>query len=141
MKIFEEIIEASAKVADQVAKVAGEYIDKGKDKITKLSLENDMSKAQRQLGALVYVMHKTGENNPELLEQYISDVARIELQLATFKEEEDEQEESCCDNQAKACPICGTELGCCDMFCRACGAKIEEKGQPQPAEEQPKTEE
>ncbi|MEG1049318.1 MAG: zinc ribbon domain-containing protein [Oscillospiraceae bacterium] len=133
MKILEDFIETSAKVADQVAKVAGEYIDKGKDKISVMSLESDLAKAQRQLGALVYVLHKTGEQNEELLDKYIEDVARIELLIANLKAAEaqntayTQSEEDCtCGGQiTKECPQCGAEIGCCDGFCRACGAKIE----------------
>ena len=49
MNIFDNLLESSAKVADKVAKVTSECIDKGKDKINELSLENDLSKAQKQL--------------------------------------------------------------------------------------------
>ncbi|MEG0020031.1 MAG: hypothetical protein RR846_05060 [Oscillospiraceae bacterium] len=134
MKILEDFIETSAKVADQVAKVAGEYIDKGKDKISVMSLENDLAKAQRQLGALVYVLYKTGEQNEELLNKYIEDVARIELLIANLKADEAKNtvyttsDEDCtCGGQIiKECSQCGAEIGCCDSFCRACGAKIEE---------------
>lgn len=131
MKLFDDLLESSAKVADQVAKVAGEYIDKGKDKISEMSLESELSKAQRQLGALVYVLHKTGEQNDELLAQYIDDVAKIELQLESFKAEENEccQEVpcDCCKTEMiKLCPCCNQSIGDQDAFCRACGAKVAE---------------
>lgn len=130
MKLFEDFIETSAKVADQVAKVAGEYIDKGKDKISVLSLENELAKAQRQLGALVYVLKKTGEENEELLNQYIDDVAKLEFQIASFKAESETHEAQsdevgCSDTAAtKECPSCKGTVGNCDLFCRSCGAKI-----------------
>lgn len=134
MKILEDFIETSAKVADQVAKVAGEYIDKGKDKISVLSLENDLSKAQRQLGALVYVLRKTGEENEELLSQYVDDVAKIEMQIASFKAEEEKGQETknssnedcrCGGEVSSACPNCAAQIGCCDTFCRGCGTKLD----------------
>jgi hypothetical protein len=87
MKFFDELLESSAKVADKVAKVTGEYIDKGKDKISELSLENEFGKAQKQLGALVYALHKSGETNDELVKQYIDDIAKIEAQLEEMRKE------------------------------------------------------
>ncbi|MEG1782085.1 MAG: zinc ribbon domain-containing protein [Oscillospiraceae bacterium] len=122
MKLFDDLIESSAKFADQAAKVAGEVMDKGKRKVSKLAVENDFAKAQRQLGALVYVMHKTGEQNEELLSQYIDDVAKLEAQLAEFKEEEPTRPG---DNfEMKVCPNCGGVITDGDMFCRGCGTKI-----------------
>ena len=91
MGLFENIIESSAKVADKVAKVTGECIDKGKEKINELSLENELSKAYKQLGALVYALHKTGDSNDELVEQYIEDIARIESQLEALKAEKTQE--------------------------------------------------
>ena len=87
MNILDNLLESSAKVADQVAKVAGEYIDKGKDKIDEISLKNELSKAQRQLGALVYALHKSGEENEELMKQYIEDVDKIYKQLQEYRKE------------------------------------------------------
>ncbi len=96
MKLFEDLMEASAKLADHAVKVAGEAIetsklvageavDKGKKKVNELSLETELSKAQKQLGALYYVMRKTGEFNEELLTQYFNDVAKIEEKLEAIK--------------------------------------------------------
>ena len=123
MKIFDEFIGTSAKLADQAAKVAGEVMDKGKKRVTKLALENDLAKAQRQLGALVYVMHKTGEHNEELLAQYIDDVAKLEEQIENFKVEETDEFET---SNLKVCNVCCCTVSTDDKFCRGCGNKIEE---------------
>ena len=79
MKLFEDILEASAKF------VAGEAMDKGKKKVNELELKNEMSKAYKQLGELYYVMRKTGEMNEELLTQYYNNIADIELKLAALE--------------------------------------------------------
>lgn len=99
MKLFEDLMEASAKFADKATKVAseafeqtkvvaGEAMDKGKKKVNELELKNDLSKAQKQLGELYYVMRKTGEMNEELLTQYYNNVADIEAKLEALKLEE-----------------------------------------------------
>ena len=99
MKLFEDLMEKSAKFADKATKVAseafeqtkvvaGEAMDKGKKKVNELELKNDLSKAQKQLGELYYVMRKTGEMNEELLTQYYNNVADIEAKLEALNTEE-----------------------------------------------------
>ena len=110
MKILEDFIEASAKIADQAAKVAGEAfeqskvlageaVDMGKRKMNILALENDLAKAQRQLGALYYVMRKTGEENEDLMTQYYEDVVRINDQLEKLKAEDRSAAEDVCEEE------------------------------------------
>ena len=99
MKLFEDLMEASAKFADKATKVAseafeqtkvvaGEAMDKGKKKVNEMALENDLSKAQKQLGELYYVMRKTGEMNEDLLTQYFNAALEIEKELDQLKLEE-----------------------------------------------------
>ncbi len=99
MKLFEDLMEASAKLADKATKVAsealeqtkvvaGEAMDKGKKKVNELELKNDLSKAQKQLGELYYVLRKTGEENEALLTQYYNNVAEIEAKLEQLMREE-----------------------------------------------------
>ena len=122
MKFFDELLESSAKVADKVAKVTGEYIDKGKDKINELSLENELGKAQKQLGALVYALHKSGEENDELVKQYIEDIAKIEAQLEEARKEEPAQPVT--PEVVNFCSNCGSEAGAEDAFCKNCGKSL-----------------
>lgn len=124
MSLFDNLLESSAKVADKVAKVTGEYIDKGKDKINELSLENELGKAQKQLGALVYALHKSGETNDELVSQYIEDIAKIEAQLEEARNETAEEAEAVTPEVVKFCANCGVELGADDAFCRGCGNAV-----------------
>ena len=99
MKLFEDLMEASAKFADKATKVAteafeqtkvvaGEAMDKCKKKMNELELKNELSKAHKQLGELYYVLRKTGETNEELLTQYYNNVAEIEAKLEALKLEE-----------------------------------------------------
>lgn len=125
MGLFDNLLESSAKVADKVAKVTGEYIDKGKEKINEISLENELGKAQKQLGALVYALHKSGESNDELVKQYIEDIAKIEAQLEEARKEDEEiPSEPVTPEVVKFCSNCGTELGADDAFCRSCGNSV-----------------
>lgn len=129
MGLFDNLLENSAKMADKVVKVTGEYIDKGKEKINELSLENELSKAQKQLGALVYALHKTGESNDELVNQYIEEIAKIEKQLEEVRNENGEEnvvidiepEEI---KEVKYCRNCGTDVDSDDAFCKNCGTAV-----------------
>ena len=121
MKLFDNLLESSAKVADKVAKVTGEYIDKGKEKLNELSLENELGKAQKQLGVLVYALYKSGEENPELVQQYIQNIAQIEAQLEELRNEAQPSGEPINPEVIKFCENCGSELGADDVFCRNCG--------------------
>ena len=129
MGLFDNLLENSAKMADKVVKVTGEYIDKGKEKINELSLENELSKAQKQLGALVYALHKTGESNDELVNQYIEEIAKIEKQLEEVRNENSEEnvvidiepEEI---KEVKYCRNCGKDVDSDDAFCKNCGTAV-----------------
>ena len=118
--LFDNLLESSARVADKVAKVTGEYIDKGKDKIDEISLKNELSKAQKQLGVLVYALHKAGEQNDELVQKYIDDIARIEAELEGYKA----KEEAVDAEVIKFCQNCGKEVDLDDAFCKNCGCAV-----------------
>ena len=130
MGLFDNLLENSAKVADKVAKVTGEYIDKGKDKFNELSLENDLSKAQKQLGALVYALHKSGESNDELMNQYIEEIAEIERKLEEVRAEDKDEGTAVIDvepeevKELKYCPNCGQNVDEDDSFCKNCGNAV-----------------
>ncbi|MBR5251932.1 MAG: hypothetical protein IKV52_03815 [Oscillospiraceae bacterium] len=121
--LFDNILESSARMADKVAKVTGEYIDKGKDKIDEMSLKNELSKAHKQLGALVYALHKAGETNEELVEKYIKDVAEIEAKLEAYKKTADAGE-PVNPEVIRFCHNCGSEVGADDAFCKSCGSSV-----------------
>ena len=118
--LFDNLLESSARVADKVAKVTGEYIDKGKDKIDEISLKNELSKAQKQLGVLVYALHKAGEQNEELVQKYIDDIARIEAEIEGYKV----KEEAVDAEVIKFCQNCGKEVDLDDAFCKNCGNAV-----------------
>ncbi|MBE6879091.1 MAG: zinc-ribbon domain-containing protein [Ruminococcaceae bacterium] len=131
MGLFDNLLENSAKVADKVAKVTGEYIDKGKGKLNELSLENELSKAHKQLGALVYALHKSGENNDELVNQYFEEIANIEKQLEEAKAQKEEKEEKEVIDvepsdikNIKYCHNCGKDVDSDDAFCKYCGTAV-----------------
>ena len=87
---FDKLKESAATLADGAVKVAGDLAQKGKKQVDQIALENKLAKAQRQLGALVYSLHKNGETNQELVNQYIQAVADVEAELATLAQLSDD---------------------------------------------------
>ena len=78
MSEFDKWIAMGKNLANRAADTAGEIVTKGKEKIDRVALENQLSKAQRQLGALVYSLKKSGEENDDLINHYVEVIAAVE---------------------------------------------------------------
>ncbi len=96
MKLFEELMDKTAKFADEAVKVgkeafeqtkvvAGEAAEKGKKKMRTLQLEADMKDAFRKLGEEVYIQHKNGVNDGDLLADFFEKIEAIEKELEELK--------------------------------------------------------
>ena len=77
--------EQGMQLFDTAKKTAQDIADKGKNQLELLNQQARLSKAQRQLGALVYSLHKAGEENPALVEKYIDAVAEVEKAIEEIK--------------------------------------------------------
>ena len=82
---IEMLKEQGLQLVDSAKKTAQDLADKGKNKLDLLNQQARLSKAQRQLGALVYRLHKAGEENPALVEKYIDAVAEVEKAIEEIK--------------------------------------------------------
>ena len=137
---IELLKEQGLQLVDSAKKTAQDLADKGKNKLDLLNQQARLSKAQRQLGALVYSLHKAGEENPALVEKYINAVAEVEAQ-ETAETEEAPAEEPAAEKTAeseetieeepvhlrgetKICPVCKAEVDGDAMFCNHCGAQL-----------------
>lgn len=120
---FDKLKESAATLADGAAKVAGDLAQKGKKQVDQIALENKLAKAQRQLGALVYSLHKNGETNQELVNQYIQAVADVEAELASLAQLPEGQPETQ-QTLNTYCPQCGAEVDPGALFCARCGNKL-----------------
>ena len=69
--------EQGIQLFDTAKKTAQDIADKGKNQLELLNQQARLSKAQRQLGALVYSLHKAGEENQPLVDKYIDAVAEV----------------------------------------------------------------
>ena len=80
-----KIKEQSMQFVDTAYKAAMDIADKGKNQLDLASQQNRLAKAQRQLGALVYSLHKAEEENQPLVDKYIENIAEIEKAIEEIK--------------------------------------------------------
>ena len=149
---IEMLKEQGLQLVDSAKKTAQDLADKGKNKLDLLNQQARLSKAQRQLGALVYSLHKAGEENPALVEKYIDAVAEVEKAIEEIKanmtdderaeveaqetaenaepeaapaeDEEIEEEPIHLRGETKTCPVCKAEVDGDALFCNHCGAQL-----------------
>ena len=72
-----KIKEQSMQFVDTAYKAAMDIADKGKNQLDLASQQNRLAKAQRQLGALVYSLHKADEDSVILAIIHISHCSQI----------------------------------------------------------------
>lgn len=82
---FDKIKEQSMQFVEVAKKTAMDLADKGKNQLDLVNQQTQLSKAQRQLGALVYTLHKSGEENQPLVDKYIEHIASIEAAIEEIK--------------------------------------------------------
>ena len=100
--------------------------------------QGKLAKAERQLGALVYSLHKNGEENQPLVDKYLDAIAEVEAAIETLKaaaeqgepvdipaeEEPIEEEPIRLRGETKICPVCNAEVDGDACFCNHCGAQL-----------------
>lgn len=122
MLTLEQLKRGAAVVADTALKTGTELAEKGKRQVDLMALRTKLSRTQRELGALVYSLHKNGEENPELVEKYIQAVEAVEQELAAYTPDISDEAN---DADVRAlCPSCGAEVDPAATFCRVCGYKL-----------------
>lgn len=106
---IEMLKEQGLQLVDSAKKTAQDLADKGKNKLDLLNQQARLSKAQRQLGALVYSLHKAGEENPALVEKYIDAVAEVEKAIEEIKANMTDDERAEVEAQENAEPEAAPE--------------------------------
>ena len=146
---IEMLKEQGLQLVDSAKKTAQDLADKGKNKLDLLNQQARLSKAQRQLGALVYSLAKGNEENQPLVDKYIEMIGSIEANLNALKEslgpaaevithdldeepaqgsgitvEPTVEKDKKPDTDKKTCPQCGAPVSDDALFCNKCGAQL-----------------
>lgn len=124
MTNFDRFKQGAASLADAAVKTGSTLYGKGKTQINLLSLETKLSKAQRQLGALVYSLHKSGETNDTLVQRYLLAIEAIEGQIAAETAKNKPAAAMPGGVATVLCPQCGAEVDPNAIFCPGCGNKL-----------------
>lgn len=151
---FEALKEQGLQMMDTAQKTAQELVHKGKNQVELVNQQAKLAKAERQLGALVYSLHKNGEENQPLVDKYLDAIAEVEASIEALKEtmkedpaaaqaepeapaaepeaapEAEEPEEIIEEEpirlrgETKICPVCNAEVDGDALFCNHCGAQL-----------------
>ena len=141
---FDLLMKKGAEVAEAAKRTAVDLADKGKKQVDLVNEQAKLAKAQRQLGALVYSLAKSGEENQPLGDKYMQAIADIEAAIEELKAEgvEAEQpveepvvvdmveepteaaEELADEPKPHTCPQCHAEVQEDALFCNQCGAQL-----------------
>ncbi|WP_394961314.1 zinc ribbon domain-containing protein [Candidatus Allofournierella merdavium] len=124
---IDRILEAGVKVVDSAKKTATDLAREGKRQTDLLALQGKKSKAERQLGALVYSLAKNGEENRPLVEKYIAAIGALDDKIRELKSQPAAEGEAPVDvpeTPVKNCPQCGREVDEDALFCPGCGAQL-----------------
>lgn len=124
---IDRILEAGAKAVDTAKKTAADLAREGKRQTDLLALQGKKSKAERQLGALVYSLAKNGEENRPLVEKYIAAIGALDDKIRELKSQPTPEGEAPIDMPepaTKTCPQCGCEVEEDALFCPGCGAQL-----------------
>ena len=146
---IDKIKEQGLQLVDMAKKTALDLADKGKNQLDLVNAQTRLSKAQRQLGALVYSLHKSGEDNQPLVDKYAEIEASIESIKAHMSAAEAEEAEAAAVDAAdvtdaaeasaeepeeevdefagrptKVCPVCSARVDVDALFCNHCGAQL-----------------
>ncbi len=120
---WNQLRNAAATMADKVVNATGEVVEKGKKQVDILNLESRLARAQRQLGALVYSLAQNGEQQPDLVEQYIQEIAEIEQQLNDVASEKKETV-TVFAKAVRLCSHCKEKVEEDAVYCPYCGQKL-----------------
>lgn len=127
---LDKILETGAQLADSAKKTATDLAQKGKKQVDLMNAQTRLSKAQRQLGALVYSLEKNGEKNDLLVKKYVDAISAIEEEIESLKKQESQTSYTYTytapaqEPGKKTCPQCGAEVDEDALFCSGCGAQL-----------------
>ncbi len=115
---FDSMFTSAGRVVDKVAQQAVEVAQNGRGRVELYQLKRRLAKAQKQLGALVYMLHKTEQESDTMVEHYVREIDVIKAQIELHEAQQ------AMDNSHVQCALCGAQGMKNTLYCRRCGARL-----------------
>lgn len=135
---FDKIKAAGMEYAEKSMDLANDLADRAKRETKILNNQNKLAKAQRELGALVYSLARSGESNQPLLDKYIDTISALEQEIEQLRAQNapEQAENETVDSAymdlseeqpapaGRTCPVCGASVSDEALFCNRCGSQL-----------------
>ena len=130
---FDKLKATGLEYAERGKKAAQGLTERARIETRILSDQTKLTRAQRELGALVYSLAKNGESNQPLMDKYIDEISALEQEIEQLRASvssgatvvpEGAEAEAAEEPAARVCPQCGAEVPEGALFCSKCGSQL-----------------
>lgn len=130
---FDKLKATGLEYAERGKKAAQGLTERARIETRILSDQTKLTRAQRELGALVYSLAKNGESNQPLMDKYIDEISALEQEIEQLRASvasgatvvpEGAEAEAVEEPAARVCPQCGAEVPEGALFCSKCGSQL-----------------
>jgi len=111
--------DAAESAARQVGQKTGETIEMAKLNMKIFDLNTEIGVSFREIGRIVYDTHAGKETEENVLEELLKSVDDKNSEIDSYKARLAEFKKSI------SCPVCKEDCAKSDIFCKKCGAKLE----------------
>ena len=119
MDTFDEFLDKAKNLVDIAGKKTGEAVEFAKLKLSQVQINGEIQKTNEKLGAFVYKLKRSGDENDELIETCMSEIDGLLAQLDVIDQKINEIRSTI------KCQECGAVNDNEASYCAKCGAKIE----------------
>lgn len=117
MTFWEDLRTTVSGTAKKAAKKTEEFADITKKKIDLKSEEDKLDSLYAQVGKLVYIQIRKGEEKQDIIETLFTEIDDKKEKISKLRAEIAKSKKS------KICAKCGSEISIDDVFCGKCGEK------------------
>ena len=119
MSLLDDVIVNAAAAFDTMGKMATDVVDRSKVRVSSAELKNKISAQFETLGRYIYDTHESGNTDPTVVSQYVSEVTVLINELKTL------QDTLTAANGRIVCPKCACSNSNDSLFCKKCGASLD----------------
>lgn len=119
-----DLLDRGGALADSAKRTAADLAQRGKRQLDLTAAQSRLAKAQRQLGALVYSLVRSGEHNDTLVQKYVDAIAKVEAEIDALRADGAAPAAPAAGAAPHLCPQCGAEVEPDAIFCNNCGAQL-----------------